>query len=94
MKTLLIDVLLEKCLPDASRIKLKDCITMVETFSNFLNNNLKEQEQNSDCFLKPLHAGLSKSSECLNRKRNPMSKSRSTSDLANFDLVSDFYTSG
>ena len=90
MKTLLIDVVVEKSLPDASRIKLKDCISMVETFSNFLNNNLKKQEQNSDNLLKPLHSGLSRSTECLHAKKGHMSKSRSTSDLTNFDLVSEF----
>jgi hypothetical protein len=89
MKTLLIDVLLEKNLPDGSRMKLKDCISMVESFSNFLKS-IKKEEQNSDNFLKPLHAGLSKSSECLNVKKNHMSKSRSTSDLADYDVVSEF----
>lgn len=88
MKTLLIDVMLEKSLPDASRIKLKDCISMMETFSNFLSNKFKEQEQKSTDFLTPLHSGLSKSSERLNVRSGHMTKSRSTSDIANFDVVS------
>ena len=92
MKTLLIDVLLEKCLPDGSRIKLKDCISMVESFSIFLNN-VKKQEQNSENSLKPLHSGLSRSMECLNEKKSKIPKSRSASDIANFDLVSKFYES-
>ena len=91
VKKLLIDVMLEKSLPDASRIKLKDCISMMETFSNFLNNKAKEQEEKSTNFLSPLHSGLSKSSDRLNVKSGHMTKSRSTSDLANFDVVSQSY---
>ncbi|XP_028393970.1 uncharacterized protein LOC114518215 isoform X2 [Dendronephthya gigantea] len=45
MKNLLIDVLLEKSLPDASKIKLKDCISMIETFSSFLSK--KERQEKS-----------------------------------------------
>ena len=88
MKTLLIDVLLEKSLPDASRIKLKDCISMLETFSRFLNN-VKKDEENSEDFLQPLHSGLSKSMECLNVESHKLSSSKSASDLTSFDSVSE-----
>lgn len=91
MRTLLIDVMLEKSLSDASRIKLKDCISMMETFSSLLNYKFKEQEKKSTNLLTALHSGLSKSSECLNVKSGHMTKSRSTSDLARFDVVSEPY---
>lgn len=76
MKNLLIDVLLEKSLPDASKIKLKDCISMIEKFSSFFSKNSKKDRQVK-----------SELPDALNKK---LKTSRSTSDISTASWVSKF----
>ena len=79
MKATLVDVLAdEPSLSQASREKIASCLSMIEIIFTIFKGHHSPTEN----FLKPLHAGLSRSAEALNHKPSDgLSNARSMTNL-------------
>lgn len=88
VKNKLIDLMLERSLSELARVKLKDCISLLEAFSTLVDRNFEKDEKSTSTTLKPLQPSLPRSSEDLSLREKKLPNSLSTSALNDMKMVS------
>ncbi|XP_046851048.1 uncharacterized protein LOC124444469 isoform X2 [Xenia sp. Carnegie-2017] len=89
IKNKLIDLMLERSLSELARVKLKDCISLLEAFSTSIDRNFEKDEKSTSTTLKPLQPSLPRSSEDLSLREQKMPNSRSTSALNDMKMCNN-----